>query len=510
MKIKMTKPDAVILFIALFNVAIHLAAAGNLGYHRDEMLYFTLGAHPAAGYATVPPLTGLIAWLVQNLFGFSVYAVRLFPSIASGIMIFFVAGIARELGGSRYAAILSAIGFTITGFALRTFTLFMPVYLDVVFWTLIIYLIIRYINTEKETLLIWFGLVSGLSLLNKYLPGILFLGLLAVIPFTQHRKIFSKKMFWFGIIAGFLVFLPNLIWQITKEFPVVNHLSELNRTQLTNVNRLTFIAEQFMMASWASVLFVAGLIYLFTDKKASRFRFLGYLAMFVIIFLMLIRGKSYYTIGVIPVIIAAGSVSYDKNLKTARSRIILPVALVLLTIPILPLGMPVVKTEGLVKYFSVLDDKFGLTMGRRFEDNSIHSLPQDYADMLGWDELAQVADSAWQIIGDKKAAFIYAENYGEASAVTIIGKKYNLPEAISFNESFMYWFPGEFNPDITSVVYINSDEPGEDVKSLFKKIIKVGGIKNPHSREYGTSVYLCQEPVESFNSFWKARTKDLR
>jgi len=58
-------------------------------------------------------------------------------------------------------------------------------------------------------------------------------------------------------------------------------------------------------------------------------------------------------------------------------------------------------------------------------------------------------------------------------------------------------------------VYINYEEPGEDVRSLFKKIKKIGGITDPNSREYGTSVYLCQEPVKSFNHFWKIRTKDM-
>jgi hypothetical protein len=73
----------------------------------------------------------------------------------------------------------------------------------------------------------------------------------------------------------------------------------------------------------------------------------------------------------------------------------------------------------------------------------------------------------------------------------------------------MYWFPRQFDPDITSIVYINYEKPGEDVRALFKKITKIGSITNTHSREYGTSVYLCQEPVQSFNLFWKIRTEDM-
>jgi hypothetical protein len=56
------------------------------------------------------------------------------------------------------------------------------------------------------------------------------------------------------------------------------------------------------------------------------------------------------------------------------------------------------------------------------------------------------------------------------------------------------------------MVYIN-DKPGEDIKALFRKITTVGSITNPDSREYGTTVYLCQDPVRSFNSFWAERLK---
>ena len=108
--------------------------------------------------------------------------------------------------------------------------------------------------------------------------------------------------------------------------------------------------------------------------------------------------------------------------------------------------------------------------------------------MLGWEELTALTDKAYRMVPDKKAAFIYGENYGQAGAITVIGKKYDLPEAISFNESFQYWIPKQFDPDIKSLIYIN-DEPGEDVKALFGKIILIGRISNPDAREYGTGVY---------------------
>jgi hypothetical protein len=58
-------------------------------------------------------------------------------------------------------------------------------------------------------------------------------------------------------------------------------------------------------------------------------------------------------------------------------------------------------------------------------------------------------------------------------------------------------------------VYING-ELGKDINSFFRKITIVGSISNPDAREYGTTVYLCEDPVASFNEFWKRRLEELK
>jgi hypothetical protein len=501
-------PELIIIILALISVSIHLLVMDNLEYHRDELLYFSLGQHPDFGYATVPPMIGWIAWMMQNIFGYSLFAVRLLPAILSGVLVILVSAVARELGGSSYSRILACIGIIISGFVLRTFSLFMPVYIDVLFWTIIIYLLIRYINTSSGKYLILLGIAAGFSLLNKYLIGVLFISLVIVIPFSQIRRIFQNRNFWIGVLAGIIIFLPNLIWQFVHRLPVINHLSELGRTQLAHVDRVSFMADQLIMPSMASVLTIAGLLYLFINKDARKYRFLGAAVILVIVILLILRGKGYYTIGVFPFLIATGAVSYEKRFKNQWLKIGLPLLLVLLTIPILPLGLPVYKGKKLANYFKELDSKYGIDIGRRWEDGLIHSLPQDYADMIGWEELATITNKAYQMIGDKKPSFIYCENYGQAGAVTIIGKKYGLPEAVCFSESFRYWIPLKFDPDITSFIYVNN-KLGEDVQNLFNKITLVGKISNPDAREYGTSVYLCEDPKSSFNEFWTHRLEVL-
>jgi hypothetical protein len=492
--------------LALLSVAIHLLVANNLGYHRDELLYFTLGQHPAYGYNSVPPVIGWIAWLMQAIAGDSVFSVRLFPAILGGALILLTSAITKELGGSGYASFLSALGLMISIFFMRSFMLFMPVHLEIFLFTLCIYFIIKYINTSNDWFLLLFGIAAGITMLNKYLAGIFFIGLIVIIPFTKHRKVFASKMFYYGIAAGFLIFLPNIIWQISKGFPVFSHMKELYGTQLVHMNMPLFLFEQILTAYMGSFFTIAGLIWLLTKKDSSH-RFLGVLGLFVIVAIMLLKGKGYYTLGVFPYLIAAGAVAYDKWISKMWIRIAFPLILLILTIPVIPIGIPVFKSEGLKEYFSVLHDKYNIDLGLRFEDGSIHSLPQDYADMLGWDELTAIADKAYRMIDNKKAAFIYGDNYGHASAISVIGRKYGLPEALCFSESYQYWLPKHFDPDITSIVYINNEPPGEDVKSLFRKIYVVGSITNPDAREYGTTVYLCQEPVDSFNKFWTERLK---
>ncbi|PSR15116.1 MAG: hypothetical protein DA408_01490 [Bacteroidetes bacterium] len=97
------RTNRLILAIAFFNILIHLLVFDHLEYHRDELLYFSLGLHPAWGYATVPPLTGWLAAAMAGLFGYSLFVVKLFPALLSGVLVVLMAAITRELGGQRYA-----------------------------------------------------------------------------------------------------------------------------------------------------------------------------------------------------------------------------------------------------------------------------------------------------------------------------------------------------------------------------------------------------------------------
>jgi hypothetical protein len=251
------------------------------------------------------------------------------------------------------------------------------------------------------------------------------------------------------------------------------------------------------------LLIIPGLLFLLMHEK---FRILGFTAIFVIIILLILQGKSYYTLGIFPMLVAAGALTIEKYIRINVIKWSVPLLIIVLTIPITPLGLPVYDANGLVLYFKRLENDYGLTLGRTFEDGTIHSLPQDYADQLGWEELTAVTSKAFSSIDDKSSVLIYAENYGQASAIFVIGKKYGLPEPISFNDTYWYWKPKAIDPNVKTLIYIN-DELNQDVDYFFKNISVSGQITNAHAREYGLKVYLCQNPKDNINIIYQAAVK---
>ncbi len=490
----------VIFGLAFFNIAIHLYAINNLEYHRDELLYFALGTHPDLGYATVPPLIGWIAAIMQKLFGYSLFAVKLFPALLGGALVVLAARITQELKGDAYAQILTAVAIVCMPVGLRAFHLFQPVPMELFLWTLILFYTLRYVNTDKPKYLLIVGFVTGIALLNKYLVALLILALLVALAITAHRRVFKVKSLYYAMLIAFLVFLPNLIWQYTHDFPVIGHMNALNENQLVYVDRFSFLADQLLMTFSVCFLLIMGIVHFI---RSTKYRYLAYTAIVVVLVLLALKGKSYYTMGVFPALICGGCVAMEEWISNRWVRYAIPVVIVMITLPALPIGLPIYSEEGLVRYFQDLEEEHGIDIGRRFEDGTIHSLPQDYADQLGWEELTQITNEAYKLIPKKdlSKAVIYASNYGQAGAITVIGKKYELPEPVCFNESFFYWFPKKFDPDIEYLIYIN-DELGENVAYLFQDIELIGAISNPNAREFGTAVYLCRNPRSSFNEFW--------
>jgi hypothetical protein len=505
----MKKEHYPILLLSLLNVVIHLFLINRLECHRDELFYTVLGDHLSWGYATTQPLIGFLSFLTIRIFGYSVLAIKLIPALMSGIMVWLIADITTILGGKAYARMLASVGFIITPISLRSFMLYQPVFLDLFFWTLTFLLLLKYLSKNNPRYLILLGITAGLGMMNKHLIALLLMLILVTISFTRYRKIYRRKEFYVGLLICLIIMLPNMIWQFLNHFPLISHMNALRNQHLVHVNRVDFLTEQLLMPFAGTLMTIPGLLNILFNKRMKAYRFIGMICLLVVLSLFLMRGKHYYTQAIYPLLIAAGAVVWENWLKKRWSRYALITLLLLITIPVLPIAVPVFKADRLAVYYAAMEEKTGITAGRRFEDGTIHSLPQDFADMIGWEELTQIVDNAFLMVPDESRCLIYGENYGQASAVCVLGKRYGLPEAVSFHDSFLYWAPDTFASEITSFIYIH-DELGADVHELFAEIRLIGKISDINAREYGTAVYLCQKPVRSFNRFWKERVEEER
>ena len=408
--------------LCVFNVALHLFSMRYLEFHRDELLYFSLSNHLDLGYASVPPFISWMAFLMKSIFGFSMFSVKLLPALLSGTFVYLGSRIAKELGGDFYAQILTIIALTCTPLSLRAFILFQPVGFDIFFWTLIYFVILKYINTQQNKWLYILGIVIGITILNKYLVLLQLFSLMIIIPFTKYRNLFWKPQFYGCLVIALVIVSPNIYWQFANDTPLFTHMSDLQNNQLQYVQKSTFLIEQGLMFFTSFIISVIGFIFLFKYQKDKQFWLFSLSAIIVILFLLFMNGKAYYTAGVYPFLIATGSVFISTKLKTTWSKYAVIGGIVLLILPLLPVGIPILPPKKLAKYFDDLEN-IGIDIGRVHENGNKYPLPQDFADMIGWHEIAAITKDAYDSVEDKQACAIFGENYGIAGAATLLNEK---------------------------------------------------------------------------------------
>jgi len=166
-------------------------------------------------------------------------------------------------------------------------------------------------------------------------------------------------------------------------------------------------------------------------------------------------------------------------------------------IPVIPISLHIFHAEKLESYCQLLKDKYGFESAMRWEDGKIHSIPQDYADMFGWDELANIVFKTYNQLSDieKDNCFIYCQNYGEAGAIDYYGSSWGLPKVISFSDNYILWAPDSITQDIG--ILVNVEE--KRITDYFAECRNTGIILNKYARESGVRIYLVKNPNEKFH-----------
>ena len=148
-----------------------------------------------------------------------------------------------------------------------------------------------------------------------------------------------------------------------------------------------------------------------------------------------------------------------------------------------------------------MDEKIGLEGPLIWEDNQKYELPQDYADMFGWEELCERVAKVYHDLPEEKKekCMIHGGNYGHAGAMNYYEKKYGLPEIHSFASSYVMWAKEDVDFDSQIMV---EDSRQSATSSFFEKRILVDSIQNPFAREKGY-IYFQETPKVEVKEVWR-------
>jgi 4-amino-4-deoxy-L-arabinose transferase-like glycosyltransferase len=498
---KWLSPLAFIFYFASLKLLIHMIFSGGYGYFRDELYFLACGEHLDWGYADHAPLIALIAKASRAIFGDSLFSIRLFPALAGAVKVLLTGLIVRELGGKRFAVILSCLcvlfsaDLAIDGFlSMNAF--------EGVFWMGCVLCFLLAINRNEPRYWLVFGAIAGMGLMNKH--SALFFGFAMVIGIvlTKARSQFAGKWLWIGGAIAFLIFLPNLVWQWRHDWATIELLRNVQATGKNVVlSPIEFILQQFFIMGVAGVpAWIAGLVYFLFDRKGKQFRALGIAYLVLLILMILMKGKNYYLLPIYPMVFAGGAVYIERLLEKMKRpgylKFAYPTIIILIGLIGAPIALPVLPADMLIRYMTALQFQVPKT-----EVGFDSPLPQHYADRFGWPEMVQKAAEAYHSLppDDKAKAAIYASNFGQAGAIDFFGPEYGLPKSISPHQSYFLWGPRQYTGDVMIVL----GSRRENLLQWYNSIEEAGTVTHPYTMSYERfTIYICREPKISLSDAW--------
>lgn len=492
------------LFLSAVPLLIHLYINffAGYGYFRDELYYIACSNRPAAGYVDQPPLSIFILILSRNLFGDSLFALRSIPAVLSGLTVFITCLMVKETGGKTFATILASLAVILSPVYLAMNSYYSMNSLDIFLWSLAFYLVILIINKNKTVHWIILGIVLGLGLLNK--TGFLWFGagLFAGLLLTDKRKeLLTFKPYLTALIA-LAIFSPYLIWNFQNDFAHIEFIRNAVMIKYSGISYTDFITGQLLNQGPVSVfIWLTGLYYFLFYETGLKFRIVAviYISVFLI---LLVNGhsKAEYLSPAYTVLFAGGSVLIERKtiVRSNWVRYVLVIPLCLSGLLIAPFATPVLPVETFIVYSN--------TLGIRptsSENKEMSELPQFFADMHGWEEMASDVSKVYMSLPreERLRTVIYGHNYGEASAMEFFRNKYPIPRTISSHNSFWLW--GYGNTDDPVMIIIGGKK--EDHLEVFEEVSEKLIHKTDHSMPYENNipVYVAKRIKIPVNELWQ-------
>jgi hypothetical protein len=492
---------ALLLAIAACKLLVHLYDVRHYGYFVDELYYLACSRHLDWGYVDQPPLIALITWAWRSLFGQSLAALRLLPALAGVAEVLLTALIARELGGKRFAQALAALAVLVAPGMLAADGLLTMNAFEPLFWMACAYLLIRLIKTNNTKLWIWFGILAGFGLENKYSMLIFGAGLVLGLLLTTERRLLANRWLWVGGAIALLIFLPNLTWNIQHHFPFLELQANIRANgRDVPLGPVAFFGQEiWLMHPLTLPIWLAGIWFYFFSPAGRAFRSIGWAWIFTAAVIAALSPRVYYLFPAYPVLFAGGGVLWEQLLassKLAWLKLAYPALMLMSGAVLAPLAIPLLPPEIYIRYTKAI----GLEQPA-IENHQLGPLPQIFADQFGWEEMAAQVARVYNSLPPEVRArtVIFAQTYGQAGAIDLFGPKYGLPPAISGHQTYFLWGPRGYTGESMIVM----DDRVENLEKLFSSVRKAASVFHPYSMPYQHfDVFYCQGLHPPLAEFW--------
>jgi Dolichyl-phosphate-mannose-protein mannosyltransferase len=508
----------IVVAIALAKFIFHCYFNNQYGYFRDEFDYMACGNHLAWGYVDQPPLIPFLIHICRAVLGDSLRSIRFIPAVASSMLVVQTAMLAREFGGRRYALVLSAIAVLIAPQYLSNGSLLGTNCLEPNLWIGCAYFAVLAIKRDDSRYWLWFGVVAGIGLQEKYSIALFGFGMVIGLLLTAQRRVFLNPWIWIGGFAAFLIFLPNLIWNIRNQWPFVQLMHNIRADGRDIVLPLPqfFLQQILLIDPITAPIWIRGLIALFVSPGLKPYRVLAwcYVVCFTVFFVL--HGKNYYLSPIYPMLLAAGAVSIEaviERRKIASTEVeslpigpnrrvwLKPIIIILLLASgahLAPLVVPILSPDKFLAYLKYLPMKPPVME----HGHERAPLPQWYADQFGWEEIVAETAKAYNQLSpaERPGCGIFAQNYGQAGAIDFFGPRYGLPPALSGHQTYYLWGPRGYSGNCLVVL----DDSRERLDELFEHVEYVGtSADNPYALERLIPVYICRgAKLGSLEKIW--------
>jgi 4-amino-4-deoxy-L-arabinose transferase-like glycosyltransferase len=189
-----------------------------MGLMPQDAYYYLYGQNLSLSYFDHPGMIGYILRIFSEVFGQSIFVVKLADFFITSLTILSFYKLAtyflsKQKLESAIVLLASTIFISILSF---NSTPDVPLLL---FWTLSLICLYKAIFEEKKWFWIFGGIAMGLAFNSKYTALVLQLGLIAFLIFSnKYRKLLISPWLWISLLISVAVTFPVWYWNYQNEF----------------------------------------------------------------------------------------------------------------------------------------------------------------------------------------------------------------------------------------------------------------------------------------------------